>query len=63
MPTQEDITRVQEFVAELNQGNLESVRQYIASDFYAYSPAADEPNATEVYYDLISDLKAVFRMS
>ena len=58
MSTQENITRVQQFVAELNQGNLESVRQYIAADFYAYSPAADEPSATEVYYDLISDLKA-----
>jgi predicted ester cyclase len=60
MPSQESIARVQGFVAELNQGNLESIRDYIAADFFAYSPAADEPNATEVYYDLMSDLKAAF---
>jgi len=60
MSNQDDITRVQQFVAELNQGNLESVRGYIAADFFAHSPAADEPNATEVYYDLASDLKAAF---
>jgi len=60
MSTQENITRVQEFVAELNQGNLESVRQYIAGDFFAYSPTADEPDATQVYFDLASDLMAAF---
>jgi predicted ester cyclase len=60
MATQEAINRVQEFVAELNQGNLESIRSYIPADFFAHSPAADEPNATDVYYDLLSDLKAAF---
>jgi len=60
MSNQDDITRVQQLVAELNQGNLESVGGYIAADFFAYVPAADEPNATEVYYDLASDLKAAF---
>ena len=33
MSTKDSITRVQGFVAELNQGNLESVRDYIAEDF------------------------------
>jgi CPA2 family monovalent cation:H+ antiporter-2 len=60
MSTQENITKVQAFVAELNQGNLESIQQYVAGDFFAYSPAADEPDATQVYYDLISDLKTAF---
>jgi predicted ester cyclase len=52
--------RAQQFVTELNQGNLESIRQFVATDFFAHSPAADEPNATQVYYDLLSDLKAAF---
>jgi len=60
MSNQDNITRVQQFVAELNQGNLESLQQYIAADFFAYSPTTDEPNATEVYYDLASDLKTAF---
>jgi predicted ester cyclase len=60
MSSQESIARVQQFVAELNRGNLESIRQYIAADFFTYSPPADEASATEIYYDLISDLKAGF---
>jgi predicted ester cyclase len=60
MSNQEQISRAQQFVAELNQGNLESIRQFIAADFFAHSPTADEPNATDVYYDLLSDLKAAF---
>jgi predicted ester cyclase len=60
MSNQEQISRAQQFVTELNQGNLESIRQFVATDFFAHSPAADEPNATEVYYDLLSDLKAAF---
>jgi len=60
MSNQETIARVQQFVAELNQGNLESIRQYIAADFFTYAPPTDEPSATDVYYDLGSDLKAGF---
>jgi predicted ester cyclase len=56
--TQETIDRVQQFVTELNQGNLESIRHYIAADFFNYRPAADEPSATDTYYDLIVDIKA-----
>ena len=60
MSTQENIIKVQAFAAKLNKGNLESIQQYLARDFFAYSPAADEPDATQVYYDLISDLKTTF---
>ena len=60
MSVQENTTRVQEFISELNQGNLESVRRHIARDFFAYSPTADELNASEVYYDLIADVKSAF---
>lgn len=60
MTTEEGVTRLEQFVAGLNQGRLESVRQYIAADFFAYSPADDEPNATEVFYDLAADLMAAF---
>lgn len=58
MSIQEHMTNVQQLVAELNRGNLDSLRQYVAADFFAYSPAPDEPNATQVYYDLTKDLKA-----
>jgi predicted ester cyclase len=60
MSVQEDIDRVQQFVTELNQGNLESVRKYVAADFFSYSPKPDEPSAREVFYELLSDLKAAF---
>ncbi len=47
-------------MSELNQGNLESVRQYIAADFFNHAPGPDEPSATDVFYELISDLKSAF---
>jgi predicted ester cyclase len=60
MSSQEYIQRVQQFVADLNQGDLESVRRFIAPEFFAYAPRADEPKATEVFYDVLSDLKGAF---
>lgn len=60
MSVQEDINRVQQFVTELNQGNLESIRKYMAADFFTYSPKPDEPSAREVFYELLSDLKVTF---
>jgi predicted ester cyclase len=60
MSNQEYMTRVQKFIFEVNQGNLESVREFIATDFFNYSPKADEPNATDVFYDLVTDLKTAF---
>jgi predicted ester cyclase len=60
MATEHDVNRVHQFVDALNRGEVESVREYIAKDFFAYSPAADEPDGTEVYYDLISDFSQAF---
>jgi predicted ester cyclase len=60
MSSQEHTARLQAFVSELNRGNLESIRQYIAADFFTYSPQPDEPTATDVYYDLVTDLKSAF---
>jgi predicted ester cyclase len=60
MSSQQNIDRVQQFVAELNRGNVESIRQYIAADFFTYSPPAHEPSATDIYYDLGSDLMTGF---
>jgi predicted ester cyclase len=60
MSVQEDIDRLHQFVTELNQGNMESVRNYMAADFFSYSPKPDEPSAREVFYELLFDLKAAF---
>lgn len=50
--------RLQEFLTELNQGNIESVRQYMAADYFNYAPPEDEPKAFDSYFSIISALKA-----
>jgi hypothetical protein len=51
-----EIDRLSQFVAELNEGNVDSVFQYMAADYSHHSPKNDEPKAFEVYYSLLSDL-------
>lgn len=58
MSTSNEIERVQQFAAELNRGNVDSIRQYMAADYFNYSPQEDEPRAYDVYYDIVSDVKA-----
>lgn len=60
MSTEAIMGRIQQFESELNQGNLESIHQYMAEDFFAYSPKGDFPKATEVFYDILSGLKTAF---
>jgi predicted ester cyclase len=54
----EPMEQVKQFVAAFNEGNLESIQQHIANDFFNYSPTNDEPSATEVTYQLAAALKA-----
>lgn len=58
MSASPEIERVERFVAELNRGNIDSIRQYMAADYFNYSPKEDEPKAYEVYFNIISDIKA-----
>lgn len=58
MPASSRTDRLQQFVAEVNQGNLESIRHYLAAGYTHHTPQGDEPEAYEVYYQLLSNLKA-----
>lgn len=51
------IERVEQFVEELNLGNIDTVRQYMAADYFNYSPKEHEPKAYEVFFSIVSDLK------
>ena len=44
-------------VEEINSGNIDVVHESIASEFYEYAPVEDEPDATSVFHDLLTDLK------
>lgn len=49
------------FMEELNRKDAADLRHpiehHIASDFFEYSPADGEPSGSEVFYELMSDLK------
>ena len=60
MSDQESINRVQAFVRELNQGNINSVQTYIADEFFAHVPVADEPTGVDVFGDMAHDLQGAF---
>jgi predicted ester cyclase len=53
-----NLVRFQQFIADLNQGDLESVRRNIAPAFFNYAPPTGEPTATDVFYEMLSDLGA-----
>jgi len=53
-----NIKILQQFASELNQGNINSVRQYMAADYFNYSPKDDEPKAYDTYFGILSDIKA-----
>lgn len=52
------IERAQQFAAELNRGHVDSVRQYLAASYFNYTPGEDEPKAYDVYFNILSDIKA-----
>ncbi|MFN2187431.1 MAG: UBP-type zinc finger domain-containing protein [Candidatus Promineifilaceae bacterium] len=58
MPNSSLGMRIQQFVDELNEGNIESVRRYLSANWYNYSPGADQPSAFDIYHDILSDLKS-----
>jgi predicted ester cyclase len=49
-------SRLHEFAAEITAGNAGAIEQYIAAEFFGYTPRADEPTATERYASLLGDL-------
>jgi predicted ester cyclase len=57
MSVSPEIERVEQFVAELNGGNLDSISQYMAADYFNYSPGEGEPKASQIYFDIVSDIK------
>ena len=57
MSASAEIERLQQFAAELNRGNIDSVRQDMAADYFNYSPEGDTPKAYDVYFDILTDLK------
>jgi predicted ester cyclase len=50
--------RLQEFAAALSEGDLDSIEEFVAGEFFGYSPRPDEPTATQRYASIIHDLKA-----
>ena len=50
--------RVQQFVAEINGGNIDSIHQFMSADYFTHSTKQDEPKANDVYFDILSDIKA-----
>jgi predicted ester cyclase len=45
------------FIAAFNDADADAVDRYIASDFFTYHPAADEPTATERWRGLLDDFR------
>lgn len=58
MSEQGIIDRIQQLVAEVNRGNLEAIKEHIATVYFTNPPAEDEPNASETYYQLAQGVKA-----
>jgi hypothetical protein len=52
-----EVGRLQQLVAQINEGNIGSLRENLAESYYNYTPQGDEPKANEVYYGIVSDLK------
>lgn len=48
---------IEHLIEEINSGNISSISEFIASDFYEHTPVDDEPDATTVFQDLAGDLK------
>ena len=58
MTSSTQIELLNQFAKELNQGNIASVRQYMSADYFNYSPKEKEPRAYDVYFAILSDIKA-----
>ena len=51
------IKRIQQFAAKLNSGDIESIRHYMSDSYFNYAPQIEFPKASDVYYEVIFDLK------
>jgi len=58
MRNEEKKARIQQFVAEFNNNNLKKLPDYLAEDFFNYSPRTDEQDAAEVIYGFLADFRA-----
>jgi len=54
------IARFERCIDQFNQGDLEGLRAHLAREFFAYSPKLDEPDATEVFSDILAELRGAF---
>ena len=54
------IGQVRRFVDEFDRGDLESIRRFIAPEWFTHPPGEDEPTATEVFLEFATDLRAAF---
>jgi len=50
--------RLQELDRRLRDGRFEGLRQFLAKDYFGYSPGPGEPAASDRITDLVMDLKA-----
>jgi predicted ester cyclase len=53
-----ELQRLQQIVADLNQGSFDSVRGYMSADYFNNPTPAYEPPAHDVYHDVLVDLRA-----
>jgi predicted ester cyclase len=58
MTSSTQIELLNQFAKELNQGNIDSVHKYMSADYFNYSPKEQEPKAHDVYFSILSDIKA-----
>lgn len=50
-------SRLLELVEAINEGAVDAVGRFISHDFFAYSPGEGEPDASEVFGEILGDLK------
>lgn len=58
MPASPEIERLQRFVTEINRGNISSIQQFMAADYFTHTIKENEPKANAVYFEILSDIKA-----
>jgi len=56
----EIVSNFEQFLDRLNNGDLQSIHENVASEFFSYVPGEDEPNATKVFFEIRSDLRVGF---
>jgi predicted ester cyclase len=60
MSFEQNKVTIQQFISGINDGDSSAVNQYIAQDFYNYSPPEGEESAAEIIGQLMGDVMAAF---